>query len=99
MMEMFEAMADQFPHLVGMLAEISHDDPDSRSSRATIRPNSSSVSTCFSTVSTALWRPQQIRRFLDVAYARTITLRRTLEGELRQNGYPVRLEAELDARL
>lgn len=29
MMEMFEAMADQFPHLAGMLAEISHDDPDS----------------------------------------------------------------------
>lgn len=29
MMEMFEAMADQFPHVVGMMAEISHDDPDS----------------------------------------------------------------------
>lgn len=27
--EMFEAMADQFPHMVGMMAEISHDDPDS----------------------------------------------------------------------
>lgn len=29
MTEMFEAMADQFPHMVGMMTEISHDDPDS----------------------------------------------------------------------
>jgi hypothetical protein len=27
--EMMEQMADQFPHLVGMMSEISHDDPDS----------------------------------------------------------------------
>jgi hypothetical protein len=26
---MLEAMADQFPYIVGMLGEIAHDDPDS----------------------------------------------------------------------
>lgn len=27
--DLLAAMADQFPHLVGMLAEVAHDDPDS----------------------------------------------------------------------